>query len=731
MNAADLRSSENQDFGFIPSRFLPPGKDQYHIRDKQTAHWKVNWRKLTPDEIDALKKNLNSADDWNSFYVTDEFDPGLIRNSRFFGMIRIGNLSGKSLEYKNFILPAGISNSTIVNCDIGHHAAIHNVNYLAQYIIEHHSLLINNGEITVGNHAKFGTGIVKDGENEDSRNWIHIMNENGGRRILPFIGMNTSDAFLWGKFRDDKNLQQELFRFTQKSFDSQRGYYGIIGTGAVIKNSACIKDTCLGPFSRTEGAGLLENITVLSSEIEQTFIGYGVQLVNGVAGYGCIIDSASQARHFILGDHVTLKSGARVSHSVIGDNSTIACCEISNNLIFPAHEQHHNNSFLIASLIMGQSNIAAGATVGSNHNSRANDNEIKAGRGFWPGLCVSLKHSSSFASFVLLAKADFPSELIIPLPFSLVINNTAKDRLEILPAYWWLYNMYAMARNPGKFKKRDKRIRQSQHIEFDTLAPDTVEEMMNAISLLEIWTAREKLKTTYGSRLFNDTEKLKEAGSSILMDPTSDLKELIIKEEHLENSRRDVLILKPKEAYKAYKEMIRYYALTNVLNYLNREPGHSLKDMNSELKTNRRKEWTNLGGQVIKAEDLIELRQDIGKGLLTSWQDIHERYDELWKRYSFDKQQHAYAVWCDLTGNDAFTPELLRQSLNELAGLQQYICDQVILTRKKDFKNPFNQSTFGNIDEMEAVVGTLDDNEFIQQIKQDTDALLKTIDAYL
>ena len=88
-----------------------------------------------------------------------------------------------------------------------------------------------------------------------------------------------------------------------------------------------------------------------------------------------------------------------------------------NNLIFPAHEQHHNNSFLIASVVLGQSNMAAGATIGSNHNSRANDNEVQAGRGFWPGLCTSIKHSSRFASFVLLAKGDYPAELNIPLPF--------------------------------------------------------------------------------------------------------------------------------------------------------------------------------------------------------------------------------------------------------------------------------------------------------------------------
>ena len=121
--------------------------------------------------------------------------------------------------------------------------------------------------------------------------------------------------------------------------------------------------------------------------------------------------------------------------------------------------------------------MAAGATIGSNHNSRANDNEIQAGRGFWPGLCTSVKHSSRFASFVLLSKSDYPAELDISLPFSLINNNTTKDQLEVMPAYWWLYNMYALARNSWKFRNRDKRKNKTQHIEFEPLAPDTIEEV--------------------------------------------------------------------------------------------------------------------------------------------------------------------------------------------------------------------------------------------------------------
>ena len=109
-------------------------------------------------------------------------------------------------------------------------------------------------------------------------------------------------------------------------------------------------------------------------------------MVNGIMGYGSRSFYGVKAVRFVMGENTTLKYGARLINSVLGDNSTISCCEVLNSLIFPAHEQHHNNSFLVAATVMGQSNIAAGATIGSNHNSRGADGEIIAGRGFWPGL---------------------------------------------------------------------------------------------------------------------------------------------------------------------------------------------------------------------------------------------------------------------------------------------------------------------------------------------------------
>src|SRR6185437_2759658 len=366
------------------------------------------------------------------------FLPELVHNCDFFGLVRIGKLEPYFLEFHNLRRPVGLYNSTIISCDIGHNVVIDNVNYLSHYIIGNDVMLVNINELSTTDHAKFGNGILKEGEPESIRIQLEICNENGGRSIIPFDGMLPGDAWLWSRFRDDEKLQTRFRQFTENAFDRRRGYYGIIGDRTVIKNCKIVKDVKTGTDAYLKGANKLKNLTINSTAEATTQIGEGCELVNGIIGPGCRIFYGVKAVRFILASHSQLKYGARLINSYLGNNATISCCEVLNSLIFPAHEQHHNNSFLCASLLMGQSNMAAGATIGSNHNSRSADGELIAGRGFWPGLCVSVKHNSRFASFIIIAKGDYPAELDIPLPFSLLSNDVSNDELMVMPAYWFL-----------------------------------------------------------------------------------------------------------------------------------------------------------------------------------------------------------------------------------------------------------------------------------------------------
>ncbi|MCL2184329.1 MAG: DUF4954 family protein [Treponema sp.] len=707
-------------YDFIPAEYLPKGENEYWLRNAQQAERfskkPDDWRKLKPEEIEILLNNKNFCANWNDFLVCDPFDPALIRNSYFYGLIRIGTLRNVLLKHHDFCVPAGIRYSTLISCDVGDDSAIQNCAYVSNYIIGNNCILSEVNELQTTYHAKFGNGEIKESEQEDVRVWIDVMNEAGGRSILPFDNMIAADAYLWAAYRDDIALNKKLTEITQNQYGGVLGRYGIIGSNSVIKSCKIIKDTMMGDCTYIKGANKLKNITILSSADEPTQIGEGVEIVNGIVGYACNVFYGSKAVRFVMGRNCNLKYGARLIHSVLGDNSTVSCCEILNNLIFPVHEQHHNNSFLIASLIQGMSNMAAAATIGSNHNSRANDGEIQAKRGFWPGLAVSLKHTSVFASFIIIAKGDYPSEMNISLPFALVNNNVFKNRLEVLPAFYWMHNLYALERNSWKTKNRDKRKIKIQHIESDYLAPDTAEEIINALSLIE--NLLDEMGIKYSSQTPDDENYVREISCP-----------------GFEHSNRDQVIIKPIEAITSYRQMLRYYAIKTIIEYFDTHPDTDCRfliELQSPSPSERIKNWTNFGGQIVPSDRIDELREDINAGKYKTWDEIHNVYNQWNDDYPLGRYCHAWAVLAYLAGTDSpIDIYTLRQEIESTFETRKWIDDLLYESRHKDFFNPFKQATFRNAQEMEQVLGKPEDNTFIRLYKTESENFIKKIERVL
>ncbi len=708
-----IRKSPLQALGydFIPTPFLPVGKDEYHLRNQQNKSG-ITYRQLTAYEIEVLVRNRNQSDDWNKLLVSDAFNPELVKNCKFFGLVRIGKLESYCMEFNNLRMPVGLYNSTIISCDFGDNVVVDNVNYMAHYIIGNEVMLVNINELATSSHSKFGNGILKTGEEEKVRIWLEVCNENGGRRILPFDGMLPGDAYLWSRHRGDAPLQQKFIDFTATRYDNQRGYYGMVGDRTVIKNSRIVKDTLIGEDAYIKGANKIKNVTIHSTADARTQIGEGCEIVNGIIGVGCRIFYGVKAVRFVMASHSQLKYGARLINSYLGNNATISCCEVLNSLIFPAHEQHHNNSFLCAALVMGQSNMAAGATIGSNHNSRSADGELVAGRGFWPGLCVSLKHNSTFASFIILAKGDYPAELNIQLPFSLVSNDVANDRLLILPAYWFQYNMYALARNSWKYVDRDQRTDKTQHIEFDYLAPDTANEIFAAIALLEKSTGSAFYKKT-GKSVTETVARKK--GKFLLLAGDETMADLQVELDGAENSHRPVVVIKAAMAYRWYLNLLDHYAAREILHFHQRNAIPTLLKLTRKLPAAGKPcEWENIGGQLIEKEAVAGCLKQIKKGSLTGWNAIHSFYRKEANSYPDQKLQHALSIYMQLHGMDLCQNKQTVQSLLEQSiSFRQDLTKLILSSREKDYQNPFRQMVYENQEEMDAVVGKLSNNSFI------------------
>lgn len=708
-----------QDLGyhFIPKEFLPEGKDEYYLRFEQNSA--TDYRKLTKAETTILISNGNRSDNWNNILVREGIDIHLIEECTFFGLVRIGKLEPYFLEFNEVRFAVGLYKSVIVSCDIGNNAAIHNVKFLSHYIICDEVILNEINEMSCTSHAKFGNGIIKEGENEAVRIWLEICNENGGRKVLPFDGMLAGDAWLWSKYRNDAALMQKLIAFTEHKFNNVRGYYGTVGKRTVIKSTHSIKDVKIGSDAYIKGANKLKNLTINSAKNAKSQIGEGCEMVNGIVGYGSRSFYGVKAVRFILAPFSQLKYGARLINSYLGENATISCCEVLNSLIFPAHEQHHNNSFLCAALLMGQSNMAAGATIGSNHNSRGADGELQAGRGFWPGLCVSLKHNSKFASFTMIAKGDFPAELNIPLPFSLISNEVSTDCLVVMPAYWLLYNMYAIVRNERKFAIRDKRNEKLQYIEYDFLAPDSVNEILEAIRLLQLFTG----KAFYTSEgLIGNNNDFIEKGMALLNHEPDVINRLEILADGFENSKRKVKLIKVQRAYNTYKNMVIYYGATQMFHFMKDNNITSLNELVSSLTiSHNRQQWINVGGQLIEKQTLQTLIDDIKNNTITSWDAVHQFYQTETDTYKEKKRHHAITAALEVLN---IHPQHLqvhevKQMLLDALETKQKIFDVIVSGKLKDHENEFRKMAYDNSLEMEQVIGSFNNNEFIKEQQQE------------
>ena len=696
MNIITKHPVDNLGYNFIDQKYLPAGKDEYYLRNKQNKN-SGNYRSLTTREKEILIRSDNSSDDWSKILVSDAFDPVLVKNCKFFGLVRIGKLEPYYLEFHNLRMPVGIYNSTIISSDFGDNVCIDNAHYLSHYIIGNEVMIANVNELAATDYSKFGNGILKEGETELTRIWMEVRNETGGRRVIPFESMLPGDAYLWSSYRNDQELMEKFVELTQKEFDTKRGYYGTIGDRCVLKDCNIIKDVCIGSDAYLKGANKLKNLTINSDEERTSQIGEGCELVNGIVGYGCKIFYGVKAVRFVMASHSQLKYGARLINSYLGNNSTISCCEVLNSLIFPAHEQHHNNSFLCASLIMGQSNMAAGATVGSNHNSRGADGEIIAGRGFWPGLCVSLKHNSKFASFTILSKADFPNELNITLPFSLVSNDVANDKLVIMPGYWFMYNMYALARNSWKFADRDQRTEKIQNIEHDYLAPDTINEMFDALDVLS------KLKPDKDGNYFATG---------------------------FENSDRKIEILKVPQVISLFKELISYYGITQLIDHITKNKFLSFEDFKKSIPVKiQRAKWINVGGQLMTIADVDKLKNDIKRNKINSWSHVHDYYRQKGADYEKDKLVHAYTSLLEIVNitSKQFTQDAFISLLEKSIATRIWMGKEIYTSRAKDYTNPFRKMVYDSNDEMNAVVGRLEDNQFIQDQLAETDKYKKLV----
>lgn len=542
------------------------------------------WRLLTDSEISQLIRQNNSADDWKDISVACAFSISGIRNCHFHGKVKIGD-----------------------------NVLMSNILHIENYYIGANTRIANVGTLAF-TEERFAYPL-------------ELCNEDGRYTVTAVPDMNSTDVFCalhTGK--------PDLYA------DNEPEIMGVIGENVTIENVTAIYNTHIETNAIFSGCCEIRQAWISSTEEEPARIGAGVILRRAIVHKGAHLDSRAYLADVLVGQQVSVSEGARVYQSAIGDNSHISGCELGHSFLYPCHEQHHSNSFLIAAHIQGQSNIAAGATLGSNHNGRKNDVDLVAGRGFWPGLCSSLAFPCSFAPYTLIAKGAYPRPLHIPFAFSLINNNVQENCLEIMPAFWWMHNAYAMMRNEWKYQNRDKRKTYTQYYDYKPLAPDTIHIVMENHRLLTL-------------HLAGEAELPK-----------------------MEMSNRPVRILKEKEAIAAYREMMLCYVLAEGV-------FENLPDDLSAISKTTDLQWINAGGLVMTTEQLQNLEH------ASSLAESHQ----LQAGYSHKTSLYAQFILKYLCEGDVSLSRI--QALRtEARDAQARFYKRVITERKKDLSSEFRNT---------------------------------------
>jgi uncharacterized protein (DUF2461 family) len=130
--------------------------------------------------------------------------------------------------------------------------------------------------------------------------------------------------------------------------------------------------------------------------------------------------------------------------------------------------------------------------------------------------------------------------------------------------------------------------------------------------------------------------------------------------------------------------------------------------------------WVNAGGQLIRESELQKLIRQIHNGKVKSWHQVHQFYKNQADQYRADTLQHALAALKETTGLS-----LRRAKKENLAGLlrqslatKEWMTKEIYASRAKDYANPFRQMVYDSPEEMNAVIGRLQDNSFIKQEKE-------------
>ncbi|HVG17155.1 MAG TPA: hypothetical protein VM935_19435, partial [Chitinophagaceae bacterium] len=138
----------------------------------------------------------------------------------------------------------------------------------------------------------------------------------------------------------------------------------------------------------------------------------------------------------------------------------------------------------------------------------------------------------------------------------------------------------------------------------------------------------------------------------------------------------------------------------------------------------------NIGGQLLPETDFVHLIDAIKNNTISGWDEVHGFYRSAGESYSKHKREHAFASILELLRitKEDFTEDLFLKLLDQALLTRKWMAENIYSSREKDYENEFKKMVYDNDDEMNEVVGVLDENSFILEQQEALHAFTASIE---
>jgi hypothetical protein len=189
-------------------------------------------------------------------------------------------------------------------------------------------------------------------------------------------------------------------------------------------------------------------------------------------------------------------------------------------------------------------------------------------------------------------------------------------------------------------------------------------------------------------------------------------------------------VVKVKQSLELFKELISYYGTVQLINHIQQNNFSSFEEFKKSIPSKiSRNEWKNIGGQLIPSTDVEKLKNKIKNNKINSWTEVHDFYRQCGEEYEKNKLIHAYTSLLEIENITAkqFTAAYFKELLKRSVETKTWASKAIYESRAKDYSNPFRKMIYENDEEMNTIMGKLEDNQFIQDQFKDLEVYKKLV----